>query len=162
MTARPGWLPEALKLTGEWEKDLPVINTILDRDFRNGAPEFNHLPVWWDRSTRGEHGLEEGLWHLVSREGEATIARGYDVARANKVPWCTPCLFFYAEAICVVWQYEERGRVRTYVWVKPFDYCIVLEVREQKKGNIAWLVTAYHVDGKSRRRNLQSRWEKRL
>jgi len=158
----PGWLPKALTLADMWEKDLPVINAVLDRDFRNGSPEFDHLPVWWDRSIRGEHGLEDGLWHLISREGEMTIVRGYDVARANKVPWCAPCLFFQGESVCTVWQYGERGRVRTYVWVKPLDYCIVLEVREQRKGRIAWLVTAYHVDGTSRRRNLQRKWDKRI
>ncbi len=57
-----------------------------------------------------------------------------------------------------VWDYEEgRGRVRTYVWLRDHDYLVVLEKRQKRIGLVAFLVTAFHIDGPGKRADLEKK-----
>jgi hypothetical protein len=58
-----------------------------------------------------------------------------------------------------MWDYEEgRRRVRTYLWLREYDYAVILEKR---KGHY-YLITAYYVDGDSNRRSLRRKYEQRI
>ena len=64
---------------------------------------------------------------------------------------------------CVkVWDYEEDdGRVRTYVWLELHDYVVILEKKAKRVGSVVFLVTAFHVDGKQKREDLQRRFQRK-
>ena len=163
MTEKPWWLPPKLDLTGKVEKEcLSILYGIFEKDFKNTALLFCGLPVWWNRKVLPGQCYEEGFWHLVSREERDTTSRQLDVPRAEMLPWCRPSITYSNESSIKVWDYLEHGRrLRTYLWLKHWDYCVILERRNQQQGQIAWLITAFHVDGASRKRNLQRKFESR-
>ena len=163
MTEKPHWLPAMLDLIGKSEEEcLSILYEVFTRDFKNGRPLFCGLPVWWNRRILPQQHYEEGFWHLVSREERDTVNRRLDLPRAERLPWCKPVLTNSDANPIKVWNYLERGhRLRTYVWLEPWDYCVVLEHRNLSGKQIAWLITAFHVDGASRRRNLRRKFGRR-
>ena len=163
MTEKPWWLPPKLDLTGKVEKEcLPILYAVFEKDFKNTELLFCGLPVWWDRKVLPGQHYEEGFWHLVSREEGDTANRRLDPPRAEMLPWCRPSITYSNESSIKVWDYlEHQRRLRTYVWLEHWDYCVILERRNQRRGQIAWLITAFHVDGPSRKRNLQKKFESR-
>jgi len=162
MAEPPQWLPPMASIDGEWQKVLTMLYRIFEHDFRKASPTFEGRPVWWDRRVLGDEEYEEGFWHLISRLDATTQTRLLDPRRAERLPWCAPTLTNSRDRTVTVWDYEEpNGRARTYLWLRDWDYVIVLEKRSQRLGEIAFLVTAYHVDGESRRRNLSARYAKR-
>jgi hypothetical protein len=56
----------------------------------------------------------------------------------------------------------KRGiAVRTYVWLKDHDYVVVLERQQKNKGDVFMLITSFYLDFEAKRRDLQSRYERR-
>jgi len=163
MTEKPRWLPPVLKLADRTEKDcLNVLHAVFEKDFKNTHLSFHGLSVWWNRKVLPGQRYEEGFWHLISREEQYTVNRYLDLPPAKRLPWCNPCITHSSEDTVKVWDYlERRHRLRTYVWLKRWDYCVILERRNQRQGQIAWLITAFHVDGPTKKRNLQRRFENR-
>jgi len=50
-----------------------------------------------------------------------------------------------------------------YLWLENWDYVIVLEKRQLRGGrNIAFLITAFYVEGERTRRNLRRKYESRI
>ena len=65
-----------------------------------------------------------------------------------------------------VWGYRKgNGRIRTYVWLEDLDYVVVLQKRpvRTRRGPIAiaFLVTAFHLDGEGSRRWFRRSYEAR-
>lgn len=152
---KPDWLPDMISTDGEWNVVLSSLYAIFDRDFKKGKPIFNKIPVWWDQRIEKDNTFEEGFWHLISRNDQFTNERNFDPRRAERLPWCRPVLTHAHETAVVVGDYQEGRRMRTYVWLKEHDYVIVLERRQQNIGLVAFLITAYHIDGPSRRKSLE-------
>lgn len=163
MTEKPHWLPAMLDLTDKAkEESLPILYEVFTRDLKKNRPSFHGLPVWWNRRVLPGQRYEEGFWHLISKEGQDTVNRRLDLPRAERLPWCKPTITYPDENPVKVWDYlERRHRLRTYVWLENWDYCIVLERRDQSGNQVAWLITAFHVDGPSRRRNLRRKFDRR-
>lgn len=163
MTEKPIWLPPMLDLADKPDKDcLAALYAVFKKDFKKTNLSFHGLSVWWNRKVPPGQRYEEGFWHLVSREERYTVTRHLDLPRAKRLPWCNPCITHSSEDNVKVWDYLERQRrLRTYVWLKGWDYCAILERRYQRQGQIAWLITAFHIDGPSKKRNLQRKFENR-
>jgi hypothetical protein len=160
--ASPAWLPRRLNLSGDPTADLPLLYSVFERDFKDVDTDFGDREVRWKHRILPGSLYEEGFWHLVSTEAPDGISRIYEPARASKLPWFRPTLQHSAEPEVVVWNYMERGtRLRTYVWLQALDYCIVLEPRDQGTEQFVFIITAYHVDGASRRRNLRHKLAER-
>jgi hypothetical protein len=105
---------------------------------------------------------EEGFWHLITRDDRVVGERLLDPRRAERLPWCGPTISHPNDVSVRVWDYKEGGgRIRTYLWLEILDYVIILEKRRQRGGEIAFLITAYHVDGESQRRNLNRKFANR-
>ncbi len=150
------WLPPRLSVSGDPVADLPLLYSVFERDFKEVDMEFGGREVRWQRRILPGSGYEEGFWHLVSTEAPDGVSRIYEPARASKLPWLRPTLQHSGELEVTVWNYMEKGtRLRTYVWLQTLDYCIVLEPRDLGTERVAFIITAYHVDGASRRRNLK-------
>ena len=54
------------------------------------------------------------------------------------------------------------GYVLMYVWLENWDYVLILERRPQKIGEIAFLITAFYIDGDSKKRDLRKKLEKKV
>lgn len=154
----PSWLPEMVSCDGEWNRVLISLYRIFEQDFKESKRFFEGRPVWWDKTVLKGEKYEEGFWHLVSKDTEYS-GRVPDFRRAERLPWCGPSITHSEDIWVKVWDYlEGTGRLRTYLWLEELDYAIVLEKRKQKKGEIAFLVTAFYVDGESSRRNLNKKY----
>ncbi|GAB4175165.1 MAG: hypothetical protein Fur005_37090 [Roseiflexaceae bacterium] len=156
----PDWLPPMLDLDSDWDACLPQLYAVFERDFKRGNLKLAGDPVWYDR--RIIDGYEACFWHLITREHQKTHSRGPDFRRAERLPWCAVILHHAHDPAVKFWRYKEgSGVIRTYAWLEEGDYVVVLEPKQKQIGLVAFMITAYHVDGSSRRRNLQQRYEKR-
>lgn len=91
-----------------------------------------------------------------------TKERLFDPRRGERLPWCGPTISNAADGAVKVWDYmEASGGLRTYVWLEGWDYVIVLEKRQMRVGEVVFLITAFYVDGDSRRRSLRGKYERR-
>ncbi len=155
MAQKPTWLPPKLTIKGKTESFIPHLYKVFRADFIDGKPMFRDMPVWWNRRKVSGQQYEQGFWHLVSEEPKTGVKRTLDIHRAEKLPWCKPTITHSDDKAVTVWEYLERGRrSRTYIWLREWDYCIVVERRQQRVGNVAMLITAFHVNGSSRRKAL--------
>jgi len=156
--AAPAWLPKMISVDGIWEDVLARLYEVFDRDFNIGRPCLSGIPVWWDRRITDSSIYEEGFWHLISRNDERTGDRLLDPRRAERLPWCKPTLDHTDDSAVKLWDSLEGRRRRTYVWLEHHDYVIVFKKRRQRIGEVAFLITAYHVDGPNRRESLRRKY----
>lgn len=165
MIPRPVWLPNMVSTDGQWEKVVARLYAIFEKDFKQTRRRLNSMPVWWDRRVLEGDQYEEGFWHLITRITKVhknTRERLYDPRRAERLPWCGPTISNSSDSPVKVWNFKEaKGRIRIYVWLKDWDYAIILEKKSLRINHVAFLVTAFYVDGDSNRKNLQRKYLKR-
>lgn len=167
MSATPSWLPPMAETDGVWEEVVARLYAVFQLDFKQGRPTFEGRPVWWDRRILSGDIYEEGFWHLITRTNRQTGDRIPEFPRAKRLPWCAPCVRTSPTPELKVWDYlEGNGRTRTYVWLKDWEYVVVLEKQTRRQAGrslpIALLITAYHVDGPASRRRLTRKYEQRI
>jgi hypothetical protein len=157
----PVWLPHLVSVNGQWERVVAMLYRIFVHDFIVSSPLYEgRLILWDDRKLDGQY--EEGFWHLITREDYTTGNRLFDPPRAERLPWCAPVINNSGDPAVKLWNYREGGgRIRTYLWLEQFDYVIILEIRSQRRGEVAFLFTAFHVDGASTRKKLQNKYANR-
>jgi hypothetical protein len=158
---RPAWLPSIVNVGGEWEHIFKMLYGIFKADFIQMGRTFEGRQIRWDdRKFDGMY--DEGFWHLITRQDEETGERIPDFRRAERLPWCGPTISNSGDPVVKVWDYREgNGEIRTYLWLEFWDYVVILKKRMHRIGEIAFLVTAYHLDGTSRLRNLEQRYKHR-
>jgi hypothetical protein len=163
MIGKPDWLPPMLKLSGTWEEIVSSLYAIFDKDFKQGKPRFQDYIVWWDQRILNDQYYEEGFWHLISRDDKNTGQRIPDFRRAERLPWCAPTITHSYDNTVKVWNYQEgEGKIRTYLWLEEYDYCIIIEKRKNVAKKVAMLITAFYVDGPSRKRNLRNKLARKV
>lgn len=160
---KPHWLPSIVTVDGEWKDVLSMLYGIFDRDIKQAKRFIQGKPVWWDRRILEGEQYEEGFWHLISKDDQKTKDRLFDPRRAERLPWCGPTISNADDSAVKVWDFKEAsGRLRTYVWLEDWDYVLILEKRSQKTGEIAFLITAFYVDGDSKKRDLRKKLESKV
>lgn len=158
----PEWLPPVVNVNGELHEVFGMLYGIFDADFRCRGRQFLAMPVWWDRRVI-DPPYEEGFWHLIARKDYRCGERLLDFRRAERLPWCGPTITNCGDECVKVWDHEESDRrVRTYVWLERYDYVVILEKKAKRIGRVAFLVTAFHLDGCQRRAALERKYKKRL
>jgi hypothetical protein len=159
---KPAWLPNILTLDGTWENTLAKLYSIFDQDFIQAKPTFNGRPIWWDqRILDGRY--EEGFWHIISEKDWKTQERIPDFERAKRLPWCAAIITHSIDPAVKFWDYKESdGSIRTYVWLEQWDYVVILEKRQMRLGEVAFLITAYHVSGSSSRKKHAMKYDQRV
>lgn len=157
---RPSWLPETIPVGGEWHAVLKRLYAVFEADFKRQNRRYEGLKIVWDDRVLPGESYEEGFWHLITRYDRDQGERLVDTRRAERLPWCAPTIDHADDSAVTTWDHRERGGVRTYLWLREFDYVIVLQKRPRKR--IAVLVTAFHVTGASSRRGLEHKYERRL
>ncbi|MEQ8820769.1 MAG: hypothetical protein RLY93_11040 [Sumerlaeia bacterium] len=172
----PAWLPATLPFSGDWYAFLSSLYQIFTRDFKVSEPIFRGCRV--KHNSRIDpamgQGKEEGFWHLVTRDQwvenretkKKEKERLPDLKRAGCLPWTRASIENCDEPEIVSWDYEEATRkgttIRTYVWLKDFDFVVVLE-RQQVRGTVTYfLVTSFCVLYEGKRKDLNSRYSNRI
>jgi len=162
MTVELDLLPPMLTLSGTWEEIVSSLYTIFEKDFKQAKPKFQHYVIWWDQRVSAGQYYEESFWHLISRDDISTGERLPDFRRAERLPWCAPTIVHSDDSAVNVWDYREgKGQLHTYLWLEDRDYCIILRKLKRVAQPVAMLITAFHVDGLSRKRSLRSKLERR-
>lgn len=162
MNTYPAWLPLLLELSGEWEDIIVCLYEVFETDFIRGRPTFERYPVWWDRRILPGDTYEEGFWHLITKDDPITKERLPDWPRAKRLPWCAPTIRNSKDIIVKDFDYlESNGKIRTYLWLENLDFAVILEKRQKRWGWIAFLITAFYIDGESRRRYIRCKYNNR-
>lgn len=160
---KPTWLPEMVSVDGDWDDVLERLYNIFDTDFKQARLIFRERYVWWDRRILEGEKYEEGFWHLISKKDHIKKDSLFDPRRAERLPWCGPTISNSNEDVVKVWDYQYANRkIRTYIWLENLDYVIILEKRQHRIGEIVFLITAFYVDGDSKRKDLRRKFEKKL
>lgn len=164
----PAWLPELLDVNGEPQQVFEALYQVFRLDFVDAPSRFRRCPVWFDRKILPDDDKEEGFWHLVTRDDYGVGARLLDPRRAERLAWCGATLRFENEPELVVWDYlEGKGKCHTYLWLRDWDYVVILHRRtltNRKTGqefDVFHLVTAFYVD-KRKRADLEGRYRRRV
>jgi hypothetical protein len=170
----PAWLPAAIAFTSDWKVFVEAIYAAFSRDFKDQWPRFRAQPVWHDRRIFPDSdGKEAGFWHLVTRDewvwnpktrrNEKERLPEFD--RAGRLPWARPIIEHETDPEVLAWDFDEATRsgivVRTYIWLTDFDYVVILEKQAKTKGDIFQLITSFFVSHESKRKDLESRYDRR-
>lgn len=160
MTAHPVWLPARLSLEGTFKQIIGLLYDIFVKDFKKTSLWFRERrvtihPEKWDKH------YEMAFWHIISKQlTRDSEERVIDSERASRLPWCRPVIANSEDSRILVWDYREgRGQVRAYIWLREFDYVVILEKKKIKP--TAQLVTAFHIEGDAWRRTLARKYDKR-
>ncbi len=157
--SQPLWLPPLCSTSGLREQVISDLYQVFIDDFKSHGCMWNGLPVGWDRRILPGESYEEGFWHLVSRDYQKTKERHFDPLRASRLSWCKPLIEHAHDPSVTVWRERaRRNRIRIHFWLEEQDYTAILEEKSVTgTGGAAFLLTAYHVDGRSTRRTLRTR-----
>jgi hypothetical protein len=161
-----------IAVDGEWTTVLLRLYGVFHQDFCQVKRRFGDLEVWWDRRTVNGDAYEEAFWHLITKTNRQTGERLPDFSRAKRLPWCGPTITYCDDCAVMVWDYKEAdGKVSTYIWLHEFDYLVILEKRKLKarviggqlkpEKEIAFLKTAYYVEGDQTKGKLRHKYERR-
>lgn len=137
---------------------MEALYAIFRRDFVDNPANYHGHNVWF--FPEKDRGKENIFWHLVERDDKAVGARLPDFRRSERLPWARPMLDNLGQPEVLDWDYEEGDRdIRTYVWLKDFDYLIVMKKYPNGQRR---LITAYYLDYENTRRKLLKKYERRM
>jgi len=160
----PAWLPELIDTDGSWDDILDRLYAVFEADFKVRRPSFKGLRVIWNgRFSEGDP-HEDAFWHLVTKDDHVSGNRLLDTFRAKRLAWCRAIIDNHADPAVLEFDYEEgSGAIRTYLWLQDSDYLVVLEKKTKRGTDVAYfLVTAFHLDGESRRRATRRKYDNRV
>jgi hypothetical protein len=159
MNSKPEWLPDLISVDGNWEEVLKKLYEIFRIDFIIGKPKLEDKPVFWDKNKKRDNEYENGFWHLIEKKYPGSDERRFDPRRSERLPWCVPVISHYNDVLIKYWEYSECGnKINIYLWLEDFDYVIIFQKRKFKIGVVAFLLTAFYVDGNSKKRNLNKKF----
>lgn len=163
MSSKPSWLPDVVRVDGEWEQIVTMLYGIFTTDIKNGGLTFHSHEIWWDRKVEPGDEYEAAFWHLISRKDLESGDRLLDPRRAERLPWFAPTIKNKHTSDVSVFNFTEGDRtIRTYVWLKDYDYVIILQKKQIGSYHVYLIITAFHVDGNSQRRRLQRKLERQV
>jgi hypothetical protein len=172
MSEFPNWLPQRMSVEGSFDEIVSRLYNIFHRDFIQNHPKLDGWDVWYDKKVIPGQMYEEVFWHLIERDQDNQGSRSFDSRRAERLPWCAPVINHSGQPQVKYWICIENRRPICYLWLEEFDYVIILEKRilpsktiagvEKPARTIAFLKTAYHIDGESKRRHLRRKYGEKI
>jgi hypothetical protein len=158
MSAFPIWLAGVAVVNPWTERTFEDLYAIFTRDFKHTRPTLDGHEVWFYPEL--EDGIEKIFWHLTHRDNDAAGERLPDMRRCERLPWVRCILDNVAKPDILLWDYRESdGDIHTYIWLKDYDFVVIL--KKYRRGNRR-LLTSFYIDYESKRRNLLSKYKKRL
>ena len=151
------FLPETIRFAGDWGVFVALAYGVFKVDFLDSAPRIHGRPVSVNRSKKDGSPMEEGFWHLITREDKQSKDRLPDFPRAERITWARPIIENYSTAGMDCWRYlEGSGKVRLYLYARVVDYLVILEESPRS----FFLVTGFYVDSEWKRKELESKKSK--
>ncbi len=152
------WLPEIVSTDGDPREVYKYLYDVFLNDFVNSRPNLRDAPIFWDRTIKEGRAYPEGFYHLVEIKRTPNSPKDdriFDPRRAERIKWFRAIIdnVDSDEVLCFDYQ-EKEGKVNTYLWLKDYDYLAVFQRKSFRIGPVYFLVTAFYVDGESKRRNL--------
>lgn len=157
MSTIPDWMPDMFQVNPWTENTFELLYRIFQTDFVNSQPCYRGNTVWF--FPEKEDGKEVVFWHLTSRVDKTTGERLPDLRRSERLPWARPMLANPDKPEILDWDYEEDdGSIKTYVWLKDYDYLIIL--KKYRNGRRR-LITSFWIEYQNFRIKLDKKYEKR-
>jgi hypothetical protein len=160
MTTPPNWLPLKLILEGTEEQRIAYVYIIFERDFKGPFLWFRGQRVKIPPKLEPGKPYEKVFWHIISKQCHPkSKKRKYNDHRASRLPWCRPIIVHSTDPQVCVWDYREGGgQLRSYIWLKEWNYMVILE----QKNPLTLFVTAFYVEGPSWRRTFEKKYKNRI
>lgn len=149
--SKPEWCPPLLDVSGPREEAILRLYRVFAEDFKNTGCTFRGLPVQFSRCFLAGDLHEHIFWHLISKDGDAE-ERYFDSCRSRRLSWCKAVVEHAHEDEVTVWKDYVGKALRTYLWLEAYDYAVVLEEGIRRDGPVVFLVTAYCVEDRVRKR----------
>ena len=158
---KPDWLPDIISIDGIWDDVVAKLYKIFESDIKCSKLKINNMLVWHDKQVIDRY--EEGFWHLISGDDYISGERIFDPRRSERLPWFKPLVINFLDKNVLYWEYlDSKKKTIIYIWLVNWDYVIIFQKRSLKIGDVAFIKTAYYVDGNSTRRNLRKKYSKRI
>lgn len=158
MTAHPIWLPLMFPMSPWSDAVMEELYAIFRHNFIDSSASYRGYGVWF--FPEKDRGKENIFWHLVERDDKTIGERLPDFRRSERLTWARPMLDNLGQPEILDWDYEEgNGGIHTYVWLKDFDYLIVMKKYPNGQRR---LITAYYLDYENTRRKLLKKYERRM
>lgn len=148
-------LPSFVDVNGEWEDVCSRLYSVFSNTFKPAPlPYLFGKPVAFDKRCLSSDGLEEGFWHVISRNEKGK--RIFDPERSRRLSWIDPMLNVKLPQL-LRFKYEEGdGTVKYYLWLKEEKYVVIFAERK----NVMILVTAFYIDKTWLENDLEKRIKK--
>ena len=146
------WVPDYI-LFQDYNNDFILyenaLYSIFKRDFIDGTPYFNGLPVKI-REYPKQFEREEAFFHITCKDFFKTHKRDPDFRRCERIAWCRSFIENYEckDYLCQdcdgikVWEEKRRSRTQVCLLSEEYSYMVVLEYRK----SYYLLITAYYID----------------
>ena len=172
----PEWLPDEVPYTGNWDAFVRTLYAIFEADFKYGRPKYLNCPIWYDKRIEADdsYGFEEAFWHLITKDKwvwnpmirKKEKQRLPEFDRASKMPWTKPVIDHDTDNTVLSWNFEDETKrgtaIRTYIWLKEFEFVVILQRQQKRFGDIFMLITSFYVDAASKQKDLERRYERRI
>jgi hypothetical protein len=147
----PSWLPEMFQVDPWTEKSFDLMYDIFKQSFISSKACYRGYVVWF--FPEKEDGRETIFWHLTTREDKESGERLPDFRRCERLPWARPMVDNTNDPAVLAWDYEEgTGDIKTYIWLKDFDYLIIMK---KYKNNQRRLITHFGLNFRISKKNYQ-------
>lgn len=155
----PDWLPPLIPMSPWNDTVLELLYAIFCQEFLQNPPQYEGRRVWF--FPERERGKELIFWHLTEREDPPRSGnRLPDFRRCERLRWARALFDHTEDSGVLAWDFEEGdGDVRTYLWLEPCDYVVVMKRYPDGQRR---LITAYWIDYESKRRTLRRKHANRL
>ena len=154
----PIWLPPLFVISPWTEQTFEGLYAIFKEDFLDNPANYSGQRVWL--FPEKERNKETIFWHLTEREDKELGCRVADPRRAERLPWVRPMLDNLADLHILHWDYEEGDKtIKTYVWLKDFDYLIVLKRMPDLSRR---LITSFYIEYSNKRRDLERKYKQAI
>lgn len=142
---------------------------VFDRDIRNNDRfKFRNKTI---RPTKkeGEAPLDTLFHHLTTREdkdekGVKLKTRSFEMARSIRLHWVKVHIDENTKKNVEVFSFEDRidGKdvIRTYIYNRESEYVLILEPQRSQKDY--YLLTAYHLNEKGGKKQIEKKLKKKL
>jgi hypothetical protein len=155
---KPSWLPEMFRVDPWTEKSFDILYEIFKQSFISSKAYYKGFVVWF--FPEKEDSRETIFWHLTTREDKESGVRLPDFRRCERLPWARPMIDNANDPSVFAWDFEEgNGDIKTYVWLKDFDYLIIL--KKYKDGQRR-LITSFWVEYQNFKEKLLKKYKNRL
>ncbi|MDX2282160.1 MAG: hypothetical protein NW218_21405 [Saprospiraceae bacterium] len=163
--------PELLELAHLDERDRKQsLMSVFRRDIElNENFQFRGKKIRPIKNEDGEPATQTLFHHLTtcsdeSPEGKQTKRRLFEYDRARRLHWIRVHVEEQLEGNIIIFSYidriDGRDKCRTYIYNTDHAYVIILEL--QNSGKDYYLITAYHLNQKQGRNQIENKLKKKL